>query len=204
MIARMHWIDRLDEADTPALIAERLLAISYEELAGRHAQNPGLRRITTLARRLATLMLAPSMLPRDSEILDESDWLGGFGGASQWPACEPGVVAGAFGLSCALGAALKAGVGATAMLRATDALDDLPRKEDVFAPTDLELFALGFRVYKLVPTVCDIRLTWIMLAMMREGTLEDHTLNGSSVGWMRLARAPSEDVDDEEILRGLV
>jgi hypothetical protein len=207
MTARSNWIDDLDGAHTPTSIARRLLAVPYEVLTRDELPDVGLRRIAILARALATLMLDPQDLPRKGKVLADSDWMG-FGGASLWPAYEPSVIAGTLTLSRALRAALAEGVEATTLLLATSALDALPRVEQIVNHTedqDIESIIAGYRIYKLVPPVCDMRLTWITLAMMRERDPDDgRARERLNKGWLRLARVRTDTIETDELLRGLV
>jgi hypothetical protein len=202
------WIDDVYRAHTPRQIAKVLLATGAEEMPG--LANVDVHRLVNLADRLTVLMLGLTDLPTRASRSMESEWTRFSTSAPMWPAYEPSVAAGAFGLSCALNVVLREAVlDATTMLLATDGLEALPRGWEPPPPSaGAEAFGVAFRTYAFVPVVFDIRLLWMALASAREernqgSEFKEQAIDALGRAWMRFTRA-HDPLAPSTLLGGLV
>jgi hypothetical protein len=204
------WIDEVNEADTPKQIALALLATDANEMRDLTG-GVDYHRLVNLSARLTTLMLGLGELP-EREPLSAEDfvWVALVGENSRWPLYSPSVLAGAFGLSCALKAAFTEGIlDAVSVHLATDPLEMLPRGwEPERYQGGSEAFVLALRTYMLVPLVSEIRFVWLALTILRDEREHASKLvpKASSTfrqAWTRLTEG-TDVVDDSALMRGLV
>jgi hypothetical protein len=203
------WLDHIHEAHTPDQIARALLATNAEEMLVM-TRDVDLDRLVDLSDRLSKLMLGLTRLPRHKMLAKDSDWSTFAGSRVDWPAYGPSVMAGAFGLSCALDVAFREEMlGATMMLSATNALEALPRSPpDPDEYEEIDAFVVAFRTYALVPLVSGIRFVWVALADARDkidrgSKLGPRALSVFRQSWVELTKS-YEPLDPVSLIRGLV